>query len=69
MVPQNLNMVDEILRAIRIFVVQKNGELSDKFGRNINLICENDPQGMNMKIFTGKQKKSLIRIFSIKYSY
>lgn len=56
MVPQNLNMVDEILRAIRIFVVQKNGELSDKFGRNINLICENDPQGMNMKIFTGKQK-------------
>lgn len=54
MVPQNLNMVDDILRSTRIFVVQRNGELSDKFGRNINLLCEQDPQGMNMKIFSGK---------------
>lgn len=47
-------MVDDILRSTRVFVVQKNGELSDKFGRNINLICEYDPQGMNLKMFSGK---------------
>lgn len=54
MVPQNLNMVDVILRSVRVFEVKKNGELYDKFNRNINIICEYDPQGINMKIFTGK---------------
>lgn len=53
MVPQNLNMVDIILRSVRVFTVQKNGELNDKNERNINLICEYDPQGINIKTFTG----------------
>lgn len=54
MVPQSLNMVDVILRSIRIFKVQKNGELCDKFEKDISLICEYDPQGVNLKIYTGK---------------
>lgn len=54
MVPQNINMVDVILRPIRVFVVQNNGELVDKFEHSTYVLCEYDPQGMNMKIFTGK---------------
>lgn len=57
MVPQNLNMVDVILKSVRVFEVQKNGELNDKYERNINLICEYDSQGVNMKAFNGKYYK------------
>lgn len=54
MVPQSLNMVDVVLRSIRILKVQKNGDLCDKFEKDISLICEYDPQGVNLKIYTGK---------------
>lgn len=54
MVPQNLKMSDDILKAIRIYEVQKNGELLDKYERSLNLLCEINPQGVNLKIFLGK---------------
>lgn len=55
MVPQTLNMVDGILRPVRILKVQKNGDLCDKYDENISLLCEYDPQGITLKCFTGKQ--------------
>lgn len=61
MVPQSLNMVDVVLRSTRILKVQKNGELCDKYERDISLICEYDPQGVNLKVYTGK-KSILIEI-------
>lgn len=62
MVPQTLNMVDVVLRSIRVYKVQKNGELCDKIEKDVNLICEYDPQGVNLKCFTGK----LSEVFAIK---
>lgn len=53
MVPQTLNMVDVVIRNIRIFKVQKNGELRDKLEKDVNLICEYDPQGLNLKLLSG----------------
>lgn len=54
MVPQILNMVDVVIRSVRIFKVQKNGELRDKFNIAVCLLCEYDPQGFILKIFSGK---------------
>lgn len=53
MVPQNPKMTDDILKAIRLYKVQKNGELLDKYERNLNLLCEINSQGVNLKIFLG----------------
>lgn len=47
-------MMEYIFESIRVFIVEKNEKLRDKFDRNIDLICENDPQGMKIKIFTGE---------------
>lgn len=65
MVPQTLNMVDGILRPVRIFKVQKNCDLCDKYGENISLQCEYDPQGITLKCFTGKTNRTMANhIFS-----
>lgn len=55
MYPNDLNVMEAIWRSIRIYIVERNGKLCDKFDRNIDLICEYDPQGMKMKIFTGEK--------------
>lgn len=52
MVPQNMNMSD-ILKSVRLYAVQKNGELFEKFEENLNLVCEYSSQGLNMKILRG----------------
>lgn len=57
MVPQTLNMVDVVLRSIRVYKVQKSGELCDKLEKDVNLICEYDPQGVNLKLYTGKSNE------------
>lgn len=53
MVPQTLNMVDVVIRNIRIFKVQKSGELRDKLVKDVSLSCEYDPQGINIKLIAG----------------
>lgn len=53
MVPQTLNMVDVVIRNIRIFKVQKSGELRDKLVKDVSLSCEYDPQGINIKFLAG----------------
>lgn len=63
MVPQVINMVDVVIRSVRVFKIQKNGDLRDKFDVEVCLLCEYDPQGFVLKIFSGnfqllfKQKK------------
>lgn len=42
------------MRSVRVFGVQKNGELNDEYERNVHLVCEYDSQGVNMKTFKGK---------------
>lgn len=64
MYPNDLNVMEAIWRSIRIYIVEKNGKLCDKFDRNIDLISEYDPQGMKMKIFTGEQN-----IFSFNFAF
>lgn len=65
MYPNDLNVMEAIWRSIRIYMVEKNGKLCDKFDRNIDLICEYDPQGMKMKIFTGETKIILSPFLSL----
>lgn len=60
MVPQNQNMPDDILKAIRIFIVQKNGELFDKFERNLNLLCESNSEGVNLNFFLGNKSDKFL---------
>lgn len=60
MYPNDLNVMEAMWRSVRIYIVEKNGKLCDKFDRNIDLICEYDPQGMKMKIFTGKKVKPVL---------
>lgn len=57
MVPQTLSLADGVLRTIRIYKVQKNGDLCDKYGQNMSLLCEYDPQGITLKCFTGKLRE------------
>lgn len=67
MYPNDLNVMEAIWRSIRIYIVEKNGKLCDKFDRNIDLICEYDPQGMKMKIFTGEQNYNLFNFLRTSY--
>lgn len=54
MFPQKSNLKEAMWKSVRVFIVEKDGKLCDRFNRNTNLICEYDPQGMNINVFTGK---------------
>lgn len=53
MVPQTSNMVDVVIRSVRIFKVQKNGDLHDKLTKDVSLLCEHCSQGITIKILSG----------------
>lgn len=63
MVPQTLNMVDVVIRNIRIFKVQKSGDLRDKLVKDVSLSCEYDPQGINIKLIAGMWHYCANKIF------
>lgn len=46
-------MVDVVIRTVRIFKVQKSGDLHDKLDKNVNLLCEYCPQGLTIKVYEG----------------
>lgn len=53
MVPQTSNMVDVVIRSVRIYKVQKSGDLHDKLAKDVNLSCEFSPQGLSIKVLAG----------------
>lgn len=52
------NMVDVVIRSVRIYKVQKSGDLHDKLEKDVNLLCEHGPQGLAIKVFTGMYRSS-----------
>lgn len=50
---QTLNMVDVVIRSVRIFKVQKSGDLHDKLAKDVSLLCEHCPQGISIKVYEG----------------
>lgn len=53
MVPQTSNMVDVVIRSVRIYKVQKSGDLHDKLAKDVNLLCEYSPKGLSIKVLAG----------------
>lgn len=53
MVPQTSNMVDVVIRSVRIYKVQKSGDLHEKLAKDVNLLCEYSPQGVSIKVLAG----------------
>lgn len=45
-----------MIRSVRIFKVQKCGELHDKLQKDVNLLLEADPQGIIVKLFAGNYR-------------
>lgn len=43
-----------MIRSVRVFKVEKSGDLSDKCNKDVELIIQYDPQGINLKIMSGK---------------
>lgn len=47
-------MADVVIRSVRIFKVENSGDLSDKCNKDVELTIQYDPQGINLKIDSGK---------------
>lgn len=60
LVLQTSNMVDVVIRSVRIYKVQKSGDLHDKLDKDVNLLCEHGPQGLTIKVFTGMCRLKVI---------
>lgn len=46
-------MADVAIRAVRVYRIESNGDLTDKCNRDVDLLVQYDPQGINLKILTG----------------
>lgn len=44
------------IKCVRVFKIENNGELVDKCNKNVDILCEYDPQGINLKVLLGKYK-------------
>lgn len=49
-------MADVTIRSVRLLKVEKSGDLLDKSHKDVDILCEYDPQGINIKILSGKLK-------------
>ncbi len=49
-----------VIKCVRVFQILNNGELVDKCKKNVDLLCEYDPQGINLKVLSGKYFHRLI---------
>lgn len=47
-------MADVVIRSVRVFKVENSGDLSDKCNKEVDLLLQYDPQGVNLKIKCGK---------------
>lgn len=45
--------MDLVFNNIRVYKVQKTGEFRDKAEKDVSLLCEYDPQGINIKFLLG----------------
>lgn len=52
-------MADVVIRSVRIFKVENSGDLSDKCNKDVELTIQYDPQGINLKIDSGKSVRSV----------
>lgn len=43
-----------VIKCVRVFKIENNGELVDKCKKTVDLLCEYDPQGINLKVVSGK---------------
>lgn len=43
-----------VIKSVRVFQILNNGDLVDKCKKNVDLLCEYDPQGINLKVLSGK---------------
>lgn len=49
-----MKMAEVIIKCVRVFKIENNGDLVDKCNKNVDLLCEYDPQGINLKVLLGK---------------
>ncbi|KAG4066161.1 hypothetical protein HA402_010363 [Bradysia odoriphaga] len=42
-----------VIKCVRVFQILSNGDLVDKCKRNVDLLAEYDPQGVNLKVLSG----------------
>lgn len=42
-----------VIKSVRVFQILNNGDLVDKCKKNVDLLCEYDPQGINLKVLSG----------------
>lgn len=45
----------DVIRSVRVYKIENSGELVDKCKSEVDILCEYDPQGINIKIITGKR--------------
>lgn len=42
-----------VIKCVRVYQILNNGELVDKCKKNVDLLIEYDPQGINLKVLSG----------------
>lgn len=44
----------DVIRSVRVYKIENSGDLVDKCKSDVDILCEYDPQGVNLKIISGK---------------
>lgn len=49
-----LIIMADVIRSVRVYKIENSGDLVDKCKSDVDILCEYDPQGVNIKIISGK---------------
>lgn len=62
----NIFAMATVIKCVRVFQILNSGDLVDKCKKNVDILCEYDPQGVNLKVLSGKNLHSFSLILHLK---